>query len=123
MNAEAVLRFQTLREEYGHDASALEKYEKGILTVTLLNGEVCNIDDPEFGNTFIDIINEFQSNYPGYEVFHCLELDRIRLAVLYVGPNEDEWEMERIDEDGYMYCYVYNAFLPALSEPGEVRLG
>lgn len=28
MNAEAVLRFQTLREEYGHDVSALEKYEK-----------------------------------------------------------------------------------------------
>lgn len=43
-------------------------------------------------------------------------------TVLSVGNDKEEWNLERADNHGRCYAYVYNADHPELSEYGEVQI-
>lgn len=43
-------------------------------------------------------------------------------AVLYVSHSEEEWDMERMENDGSIFSYVYNATNPSYSEYGYIGI-
>lgn len=119
---EATKRLKTLVEADLTMREALSKWRKQKLTVMLSCGEVYDIDDEELGSTFINLRNHFERKFPGYMVYHMIELGGPLLAIFYVGPYEEEWEDERLNEDKTIQAYVYNALNDSFSEPGMISL-
>ena len=120
---EALMRLRLMRYQFRLDNKKVEEnYKEGKLMITLASGEVLFIDDESLGDTFTDILAEFNAKYPNNHVYHMLELGGPLLAVMYVGSTMDDWESERIDDDGYCTCYVYNALAPYCSEFGDVHI-
>jgi len=120
--AEATRRLKSLIAMGVLDQKVLDLWKDHQDTVTLICSKVEKIDDEEWYDTFAEIKNYFERNHPGYVVYHMKEIGGPLLGLFYVGPNEDEWEEERIQEDGTMMCYVYNALVSSLSEAGYVNL-
>lgn len=119
---EAAMRLRVMRYQFKLEKDIEENYKKNRLMVTVESGQAYFIDDEDFGDTFTDILKDFNTKYPNYHVYHMIELGGPCLAVMYVGPKVNEWEYERMDDDGYMNCYVYNALIPEFSEFGEVQI-
>ena len=47
----------------------------------------------------------------------------VHLVLMYVGSEEDEWEIERDGiEKGYTYAYVENLYEPDYSEFGSIHV-
>ncbi len=122
VDLEAAMRLKVMRYQFRLEKDIENNYEDGKLMVTLVDGDPYFIDDEDLGDTFTGILNNFNSKYPDYHVYHMIELGGPRLAIMYVGPIEDEWDDERMDDEGYLSCYVYNALIPDYSEFGEVQI-
>lgn len=72
------------------------------------------------------IVDEFEKNYEGYKVYHMIhnmtEFGEL-YSILYVGTDEDEWNM--FDEDiveGITFAYVYNCDEESYSEFGSIGI-
>lgn len=119
---EAAMRLKVMRYQFRLEKDIEENYKKGNIMITLAGGDALAIDDEDLGETFTDILKGFNFQYPDYHVYHMIEIGGPRVALMYVGPREDEWEEERMNDDGYLNCYVCNALIPEYSEFGEVQI-
>lgn len=121
-NLEAAMRLKVMRYQFKLEKDIEENYKIGKIMVTLSGGQAAFIDDEDLEDTFLNIVRDFNSRFPEYHVYHLIELGGPLVAMMYVGPRETEWEEERMDDEGYLTCYVYNAFIPEYSEFGEVQI-
>ena len=73
------------------------------------------------------IVADFEKHYPGYcvyHVIHCIVNDMEMYNLLYVNPDDEEWELDSDNSDcNIALCYVYNKQYPLWSEFGEIGFG
>ncbi|MBO5367325.1 sel1 repeat family protein [Methanocorpusculum sp.] len=123
MHDEAGIRLRELTEAFNLNPKILELFGEG---------KVCYShpsDDGEFAyvslltaeDRYVQIVEEFEKK-KNCLVYHCIESD-YTLALLYVCPIPEDWEMERIDPRGYIDSYVYNLTEPRESEFGSIVIG
>lgn len=108
---EATRRLNELVEKGIVETDVLKKWDENHLTVTFSCGEMADFDDEDrVGAIYHNLCEHFEKEFPGYMVYHMMELSPIILGLLYVSPNEKAWEDERLSEDRRMEAYVYQAW-------------
>ena len=79
------------------------------------------MNNPEW----VKLIKKIEKEY-GILVYHTIfhtTMFGVHLVLMYVGSEEDEWEIERDGiEKGYTYAYVENLYEPDYSEFGSIRV-
>ncbi|MBP5237169.1 MAG: hypothetical protein J6128_06610 [Clostridia bacterium] len=59
-----------------------------------------SVDTIDYDPSYAEAVKSFEKKY-GYLVYHALEWDTIMgksLSLLYVGDNEDDWAIEKLDK-------------------------
>ena len=63
-------------------------------------GFMPSVDTIDYDPSYAEAVKSFEKKY-GYLVYHALEWDTIMgksLSLLYVGDNEDDWAIEKLDK-------------------------
>ena len=85
------------------------------------NGILYWLDDEEQ-----QIVKDFEKEHEGYIVYHVIltkTYDGDLYNLLYVNPDDEEWEYDRMDiANGETLAYVYNKEYPMFSEFGHISI-
>ena len=110
--AEAVARMQ----EMGMMPEAIQMYKHG--HVGFLSGILYDLD--EGARKAVSVVSD-NGGMPYHVIKSFTEVGTL-YAVLYVSHSEEEWDMERMENDGSIFSYVYNATNPSFSEYGYIGI-
>lgn len=127
IKAEAVHRIEELTKKYQLNPNILRYFKEGRVYYSYLTagGFMASIDTIEYDPRYAAAVREFEKTFAGYKVYHAIESMTgfgTMLCLLYVGPDADEWEMQRLNGD-YLYSYIVNLSVPDFSEFGEIKVG
>ncbi len=121
--AEAMIRMKMLTEMYDLNPNLYKYLEEGKVYYSyVVLGLFGCIDTISYDENNLKLVQKFEKEHHAY-VYHAIESETKygkMLALLYVSSNEDEWCIER-PNDNYIIAYVYN-FLTRTSEIGSVFL-
>ncbi len=124
---EAYSRLSLLTEKYDLNPNILKYFKEGKLYYSYLTagGFMSSIDTIDYDPSYTEAVRSFEKHY-GYLVYHAIEWETPMgksLSLLYVGNNEDDWAVERLDEDYDMiFAYVVNLDMPDFSEFGSIKV-
>lgn len=123
---EAQSRIATFVDAYGLNPKVASYFEEGRIYYSYLTmgGFMGSIDTVAYDSRYAEAVARFESAFEGCLVYHAIEtaaLTGTTLALLYVGPDEDDWDIERPD-DSRMFAYVANIDKPDFSEFGFVTV-
>lgn len=124
--SEALGRIRTLVDSLGLNAKVEGYFAEGKVYYSYLTagGFIGSIDSIEYDSRYSAALRTFESEHRGYLVYHAIETKSAfgtTLSLLFVGPDEKEWEGQRLDGND-IYCYVANVDNPDWSEFGFVTL-
>ena len=119
MALEAIGRIKELTRKYDLNPNILKYFKDGRVYYSYLTagGLIGSIDSITYDPRYEQAVHDLEEKY-GYLVYHAIELGDY-LSLLFVSPNKDEWEVERLCGDSIL-SYTVNFSHPALSEFGSV---
>ena len=109
--AEAVARMQ----EMGMMPEAIQMYKHGHVLQSEGRGFLSGI---LYDLKAVSVVSD-NGGMPYHVIKSFTEVGTL-YAVLYVSNSEEEWDMERMENDGSIFSYVYNATNPSFSEYGYI---
>lgn len=126
MKTEAIRRIKNLSKRYGLNPKILKAFKSGKLYYSYLTnrGSACCIEFISNDTRYQEIVRNFEEE-TGSMVYHAVraitEEHGEMLSLLYVGNDQDEWEMEDLYQN-YIATYTVNLTHPEHSEYGDVIL-
>lgn len=124
---EAIQRIKTLTEKYQLNPHILDYFLEGKVYYSYLTagGLMASIDTISYDPAYEAAVKDFENTYDGYTVYHAIEANTVfgkTLSLLYVSPNEEDWEMQRLYGNN-IASYTVNLSDPDLSEFGDIAVG
>ena len=115
---EAIFRMK----EMGMMPEVIQMYKHGHLLQSegrgFLSGILYDLD--EGARKAVSVVSD-NGGMPYHVIKSFTEVGTL-YAVLYVSNSEEEWDMERMENDGSIFSYVYNATNPSFSEYGYIGI-
>lgn len=123
---EALARIDTLVKECGLNPKVGEYFKQGKLYYSYITGGgfIGSIDTITYDPRYAKAVKQFESEFRDCMVYHVIETRThfgLMLSMLYVGPDEDEWEGQRLDGHDII-AYVFNVDEPDCSDIGYIRV-
>lgn len=127
MRMEAMERLEDLTKRYHLNPNLLKYFKEEKLYYSHLTalGLIGSIDTITYHPNYTEVVKRFEKKYKCL-VYHAIESHTrygTMLALLYVGPDEEYWEVQRVFDDCYISSYVVNLDHPKLSEFGDIVIG
>lgn len=98
--------------------SVVQNFKNGKLFMSEFGGMVYDLNS----SAKIAVDKAIERGFYPYAVCRNQAYFEDSYTVLSVGNDKQEWNLERADNHGRCYAYVYNADHPELSEYGEVQI-
>ncbi len=123
---EALARIRTLIDRIGLNPKVEGYFAEGRVYYSYLTagGLIGCIDTIEYDPRYSAALRAFESQFRGHLVYHAIETRSAlgtMLSLLFVGPDEEEWEGQRLHGND-IFCYVANVEDPDWSEFGYITV-
>ena len=127
--SEGLERMVEIQNKFGLNPNLIKYLDEGKVYYSYItgNGIIGSIDTIDYDEKYVQIIKDFEKKRKAY-VYHAIESKGYMgekeyefLSLLYVSKNEEDWPIERI-EDNYIQAYVVNLRNNKLSEIGDIFL-